>query len=62
LNSAHEKVKRQGASGKRGEVGFMCKGGIYVGGYGQKLEDTSYVVLVCGFAKDLKGKEPYQSG
>jgi hypothetical protein len=37
----------------------MCKGGIYVKGYGQKLQDTSYVVLVCGFPKDLKAKEPY---
>jgi hypothetical protein len=47
-NSARKTAKVQGLPRKRSKVGFMYKGGISVGGYGQELQDTSYRVLVSG--------------
>jgi hypothetical protein len=42
INSAHKKAKGQGLEGKRAMVGFMCKGGIFLGGVPQKVQDTDY--------------------
>jgi hypothetical protein len=43
-------------------VGFMLKGGIFVGGYGQTLQDTRYRPLIWGWLGDLKAKLPYLHG
>jgi hypothetical protein len=48
INNACKKAKAQGLPEKRAPVGFMLKGGILVGGYGQTLQDTRYRHLILG--------------
>jgi hypothetical protein len=48
INNARKKAKAQGLLGKRAPVGFMLKGGIFIGGYGQTLQDTRYRPLIWG--------------